>query len=282
MKFETLTQKMQIRTTIYLGSSVNQQILFDPLKSVYEWAVVLIQFFSIFILKVTKIGRMKNSMKDREQSLILTTQLWEGLTAQFLRLPMPSFKYNVTRVFAIAALSSCSHVVVIKSDPPGARVRMINDNGKAGPSLGVTPLDLNSLPNSDVVVVEIDKENHLPKQVVVPKVTGSRLTINAKLQPLSKEYLAERGRLDFAASLNANLFEIFKLQSLILEKNSEEVLKMETRMREQWEGISLYQSLLGNFYYITGDFKKAKARYEKALSLDPRNEEARNMLSNLR
>jgi hypothetical protein len=195
---------------------------------------------------------------------------------------MSSFKYNVTRLFAIAALSSCSHVVVIKSDPPGARVRMINDNGKVGPSLGVTPLDLNSLPNSDVVVVEIDKENHLPKQIVVPKVTGNRLTINAKLQPLSKEYLAERGRLDFAASLNANLFEIFKLQSLILEKNSEEVLKMETRMREQWEGISLYQSLLGNFYYITGDFKKAKAKYEKALSLDPRNEEARNMLSNLR
>lgn len=282
MKFETLTQKMQIRTTIYLGSSVNQQILFDPLKSVYEWAVVLIQFFSIFFLKVTKIGRMKNSMKDREQSLILTTQLREGLTAQFLRLPMFSFKYNVTRLFAIAALSSCSHVVVIKSDPPGARVKMINDNGKVGPSLGVTPLDLNSLPNSDVVVVEIDKENHLPKQVVVPKVTGSRLTIYAKLQPLSKEYLAERGRLDFAASLNANLFEIFKLQSLILEKNSEEVLKMETRMREQWEGISLYQSLLGNFYYITGDFKKAKAKYEKAISLDPRNEEARNMLSNLR
>ena len=185
-------------------------------------------------------------------------------------------------LFVLSVCAGCSHVVVVKSEPPGARVRIVNANGKLGPSLGVTPLDLNSLPSGDAVLIEIDKEAHLPKQVVVPKVTGSRLTINTKLQPLSKEYLAERSRLDFASSLNANLFEIFKLQSLILEKNAEEVMKMEKSMRDQWEGISLYQSLLGNFYYLTGDYKTAKTKYEKALSLDPRNDEARNMLSNLR
>jgi tetratricopeptide (TPR) repeat protein len=185
-------------------------------------------------------------------------------------------------LFALSVFAGCSHVVVVKSEPPGARVRIVNANGKLGPSLGVTPLDLNSLPSDDAVLIEIDKDAHLPKQVVIPKVTGSRLTINTKLQPLSKEYLAERSRLDFASSLNANLFEIFKLQSLILEKNADEVLKMEKSMRDQWEGISLYQSLLGNFYYLTGDYKTAKTKYEKALSLDPRNDEARNMLSNLR
>ena len=192
------------------------------------------------------------------------------------------FELGFSVILSLAAFSACSHVVIVKSEPSGARVRIVNENGKLGPSLGVTPLDLNSLPSSDAVVLEIDKEAHLPKQIVVPKVTGSRLTINAKLQPLSKEYLAERSRLDFAASLNANLFEIFKLQSLILEKNSAEVLKMEASMREQWEGISLYQSLLGNFYYLTGDYKMAKIRYQKAISLDPRNDEARNMLGNLR
>lgn len=191
-------------------------------------------------------------------------------------------KTGVQAFLVLTFLASCSHVVVVKSEPPGARVRLVNANGKLGPSLGVTPLDLTSLPSADAVLIEIDKEAHLPKQVVVPKVTGSRLTINTKLQPLSKEYLAERSRLDFASSLNANLFEIFKLQSLILDKNTEEVLKMEKSMRDQWEGISLYQSLLGNFYYLTGDYKAAKTRYEKALSLDPRNDEARNMLSNLR
>ena len=200
----------------------------------------------------------------------------------YLRKHMYLFGFGLSVHLIVAGLVACSHVVVVKSEPSGARVRIINENGKIGPALGVTPLDLNSLPNSDAVVLEIDKEAHLPKQIVVPKVTGSRLTINAKLQPLSKEYLAERSRIDFAASLNVNLFEIFKLQSLILEKNSTEVLKMEVTMREQWEGISLFHSLLGNFYYLTGDYKTAKTKYEKALSLDPRNDEARNMLSNLR
>lgn len=221
-------------------------------------------------------------LKSRDVGDINVNETEKKTWVTYLRKQMYLLGIDLPVILFVATISACSHVVVVKSEPSGARVRIVNENGKPGPSLGVTPLDLNSLPNSDAVVLEIDKEAHLPKQIVVPKVTGSRLTVNAKLQPLSKEYLAERSRVDFSASLNANLFEIFKLQSLVLEKNSAEVLKMEVTMRDQWEGISLFHSLLGNFYYLTGDYKTAKTRYEKALSLDPRNDEARNMLSNLR
>ena len=221
-------------------------------------------------------------LKSRDVGDIDVNETVKETWLRYLRYQKYLLGLDFLMVLIVASLSACSHLVVVKSEPSGARVRIVNENGKPGPSLGVTPLDLNSLPNSDAVVLEIDKEAHLPKQIVVPKATGSRLTISTKLQPLSKEYLAERSRVDFAASLNANLFEIFKLQSLVLEKNSAEVMKMEITMREQWEGISLFHSLLGNFYYLTGDYKKAKNKYEKALSLDPRNDEARNMLSNLR
>ncbi len=221
-------------------------------------------------------------LKSRDVGDIDVNETMKKTWLRYLRYQKYLLGVDFPMVLIVASLSACSHLVVVKSEPSGARVRIVNENGKPGPSLGVTPLDLNSLPNSDAVVLEIDKEAHLPKQIVVPKATGSRLTISTKLQPLSKEYLAERSRVDFAASLNANLFEIFKLQSLVLEKNSAEVMKMEITMREQWEGISLFHSLLGNFYYLTGDYKKAKNKYEKALSLDPRNDEARNMLSNLR
>ncbi len=221
-------------------------------------------------------------LKSRDVGDIDVNEAVKKTWLRYLRYQKYLLGVDFLMVLIVASLSACSHLVVVKSEPSGARVRIVNENGKPGPSLGVTPLDLNSLPNSDAVVLEIDKEAHLPKQIVVPKATGSRLTISTKLQPLSKEYLAERSRVDFAASLNANLFEIFKLQSLVIEKNSAEVMKMEITMRDQWEGISLFHSLLGNFYYLTGDYKKAKNKYEKALSLDPRNDEARNMLSNLR
>jgi Flp pilus assembly protein TadD len=44
----------------------------------------------------------------------------------------------------------------------------------------------------------------------------------------------------------------------------------------------LFHSLLGNHLFLSGDKKGARLRYEKALSLDPSNEEALAMIARLR
>jgi hypothetical protein len=180
------------------------------------------------------------------------------------------------------ALQSCAHRVLVKSEPAGASVRLLGENGKAGASLGTTPLDLKNLPGNDVALVELEKDGHLPKVIVIPKVQNATITASVRLQPLTREYLAEKNRRDFAASMNSNFAQMLKLQSLVLERNKAEVEKLEGQMKTEFTDVSLFHSLMGNHHFLQANFKEAKIRYEKALVLDPNNEEARTMLTQMR
>jgi hypothetical protein len=183
---------------------------------------------------------------------------------------------------AAVATSSCVHRVIVKTDPPGARVRILGESGKAGSTLGTTPLDIKSLPGDDVAIVELEKDGHLPKMLVIPKVKNATITATVKLQPLTREFLVEKNRREFAAAMNANFAQLLKLQSLVLARNKTEVEKLDTQMRGDFDDVSLFHSLMGNYYFLQSDFKKARGRYQKALALDPYNEEARSMLADMR
>lgn len=190
---------------------------------------------------------------------------------------------NTGLTIVLALLShGCAHRVVLKSDPPGARVRMIDESGKAQGVLGTTPIDLKNLPGDEVGVVELEKDGHLPKMVVVPRVANATLTVTVNLQPLTREYLAARNRRDFAGAMNANLGQMLKLQSAILAGNKPEVEKLEGQMKEEFAELSLFHSLMGHFFFMQGNFPEAQKRYEKALGLDPNNDEARSMLEQIR
>lgn len=209
--------------------------------------------------------------------------IWKLTNLNIDRFGKKAIKIGVKLVFLMFFLSgiSCAHRVLIKTEPSGARVRIIAKNGRPAAPLGATPLDLKALPESDITLLEVEKEGHLPKLLVIPKMEGAVLTITTRLQPLSREFLAEKNRRDFAASLNTNLAQVFKLQALILSRKSDAVAKLEAQMREQWDDVSLFHSLMGNSFYLQGNFKEARKRYEKALALDPNNEEARTMLVNM-
>jgi hypothetical protein len=183
---------------------------------------------------------------------------------------------------AILLSAGCAHRVIVKTDPPGANVRVIGENGKPGALLGTTPLDLKTLPGDDVALVELDKDGHLPKVIVIPKVQNAVVTASVRLQPLTREFLAEKNRRDFAASMNANFAQMLRLQSLVLARDKAGVEKLETQMKNEFADVSLFHSLMGNHYFLQANFKEAKVRYEKALGLDPNNEEARAMLAQLR
>ncbi len=161
-------------------------------------------------------------------------------------------------------------------------MRIVAENGEPGTPLGTTPLALDALSTSGVTLVELEKEGHMPQFLVLPKVSGATITVTTRLQPLSREFFAEKNRRDFAASLNINLAQMFQLQSLILKRKKEDVNKLAATMKEQWDEVSLFHSLMGNHLYLNGSFKEARAEYEKAIILDPNNAEARAMLANLR
>lgn len=179
-------------------------------------------------------------------------------------------------------LASCAHQILIKTEPQGARVTLISETNKPGTPLGTTPLILKSLPGDDSALLEFEKEGFLPRQVLVPKVPGASISLSTRLQPLTREFLAEKNRRDFASSLNDNLSQILKLQALILARKKDEVTKLSATMRQEWDDVSLFHSLMGNHFYLQANFPEARKHYEKALTLDPKNDEARAMLAGLR
>ena len=183
---------------------------------------------------------------------------------------------------SVTILPSCAHQILIKSEPQGARVSLVSENNKPGTPLGTTPLILKSLPGDDSALLEFEKEGFLLRQVVVPKVPGANISFSTRLQPLTREFLAGKNRRDFAAALNANLAQILKLQSFILGRKKDEVAKLEVIMRQEWDDVSLFHSLMGNHFYLQANFPDARKHYEKALVLDPNNDEARTMLAGLR
>jgi tetratricopeptide (TPR) repeat protein len=184
--------------------------------------------------------------------------------------------------FVAVILMGCTHSISIKTEPPGASVRLIDAAGNATATLGTTPLETTSPPDTDALLLEIERTGHLPKLVVVPRVSGAVTSVTTRLQPLTREFLASKNRRDFAASLNANLAQLLRLQTLILGKKKAEVAELESQMREQWNEVSLFHSLMGNHHYLQGENKQARERYERALSLDPDNSEARSMLASIR
>jgi hypothetical protein len=159
---------------------------------------------------------------------------------------------------------------------------MLGQGGKSTLLPGVTPLEVASKGEGEVNVYEFRKEGYLPKQALVTPPAGAKVDVTVALQPLSRTYLAETARKDFSSSLNENLARIFKLQTLVLAKDKEGVAKMEASMKGEWNEVSLFHSLLGNHLFLSGDKKGARLRYEKALSLDPSNEEALAMIARLR
>lgn len=176
----------------------------------------------------------------------------------------------------------CAHEVRIETDPPGARVRIVSENGKSVTPLGSTPASVDSLKAGKLYLLELEKEGFMPQYILVNVLQGAKIKVAIKLQQLSKEFIAQKSKKDFAGSLNLNLQQIFKLQSLILSKNIEEVKKLSTAMREEWGEVSIFHSLMGNHYYLIGNFQEAIRSYKQALLLDPENMEAKSMLLNLR
>jgi hypothetical protein len=196
------------------------------------------------------------------------------------------FRLAILHVCVVASLSGiffgCAHKVTLRSEPPGASVRAVDEEGRATLLPGATPLKLDGQGGSEVRVFEFRKEGFLPVQVIVAPPAGAQTDVAVTLQPLSRSYLAETARRDFPRSLNDNLGKIFKLQTLVVAKDKEGVAKLEASMRAEWNEVSLFHSLMGNHLYLQGDRKAARARYEKALSLDPENEEALAMLRRLK
>ena len=78
--------------------------------------------------------------------------------------------------------------------------------------------------------------------------------------------------------MSKNLSLLLTLQSAILDRDFSQVEKLTTQMKKDFEQISVWHSLLANAALIQGKTLEARQLFQKALSLDPDNWEAKQYL----
>lgn len=178
---------------------------------------------------------------------------------------------------------ACAHRYRIESEPSGAQVYVIDERGQDGELLGETPLELTAAQLESRGVLGLSKQGFVSQHVAVPVAAGFSVELFVPLERLSDQWV--KGLLQgpvHAGVLNESLREIFILQGHVLRKRLPEAETLIEQMRGRYDHVSLFHSLIGNFNYIRENFSEAELSYTKALELDPKNDEARKMLSLLK
>ena len=157
----------------------------------------------------------------------------------------------------------------------------VDTQGNRGALAGTTPLTLKPDPAQGYATYELRKNGFEATTIVVPLVEASRVEIGVRLKAIDESYFRERFQTDQSRTLSRQFLELLKLQNAILQRNDAEVERLAGNMRSNFEQISAWHSLLGNYYFLKGQRERAKSFYQKALELDPDNAEARSLLQAL-
>ncbi len=178
-------------------------------------------------------------------------------------------------ILILALISSgCTHTVSVTSTPTDAEVFALGDKGERGAKLGKTPLTL----DKDLSGIEISKPGFTPSLVFIPPSTLPRsASYNATLTTQSKQSF-QIAMLGLQSEIfNDGLSEILELQSLISSRKSSEVDALVLRYSNKFEQVSIFHLLMGHHFYFNKDMRKAFISYSRALQLDPKNVEAKDM-----
>ena len=191
---------------------------------------------------------------------------------------MPCLNRFILMFGIMMQIASCAHSLGVRSDPAGASVFSMTAAGTRGPLLGQTPLEIAKPDPRGFYSLEVAKEGHISQRILAPSMSSGNLEITVKLQPVDESFFKERYRRELAGALNESFKDLLKLQSAVIAKNAREVELLEKSLQGTLSDVSLFHSLLGYYQFMKGDRAEARKRYEKALSLDPSNQEAQAML----
>lgn len=178
----------------------------------------------------------------------------------------------------LSACSGCAHTLKLRSEPPGASVRAELPNGRPGAQLGKTPLDLPLPKDGKSFAVVLSLDEYETKSIFIPVTDASEIEMSTTLKKIDEKYFSEKFQSSRANALSNQFAELLKLQNAIIERKFALVDQFEKAMKERFESVSIWNSLMGNSYLLRGNKEAAKKYYQRALQLDPENTEAKMLL----
>ena len=185
------------------------------------------------------------------------------------------------QIYLALSTVACSHTVLLRSEPPGASIFIVDSSGKRGALAGTTPATLTPQSTQGYVSYEVQKNGYESTTVVVPLVEAGRINLGVTLKQINDAYFQERFQKVQTRVLSTQFFELLKLQNAILDRQHKEVERLTKIMQKDFDQVSAWHSMLGNYHLLQNNRKQAVVYYQKALELDPQNTEAEGMLKYL-
>jgi hypothetical protein len=177
-------------------------------------------------------------------------------------------------ITSFLTISCQSQTISLSSNPSGADVFEIGANGEKGALKGQTPLKL----ESSVAAIQVSKTGFTANTFLLPEASlPRRQEYKVNLQPQSEDWFQQQILSSYSSVLSKIVSELFDVQNNIKEGKFDISDKFFASNNKKYEQISIFQLLKGHHFYLKKEKAKALESYEKALSLDPKNEEARQM-----
>jgi tetratricopeptide (TPR) repeat protein len=172
--------------------------------------------------------------------------------------------------------------MTVTSNPPDANVTLITKTGAR--QLGKTPLSIDSsqLNNTgDGFTLEISKDGHFQQRVVIEKRSlASAAEVNVKLSQHPK-FDFKKNDPDVKAAIEQIVRNISSIQSMLVKRDYNQAEVLTKTLLNEYPNLAVGWSLLGNTYYLQGRYDEAATHYQKALEIEPQNQETRDMLSRM-
>lgn len=188
---------------------------------------------------------------------------------------------NYFKIFApsISAtiLFSCAHQVRLETQPAGAQIFRAETNGSRGTQLGQTPINLSSIDGS---AIYITKPGYIDSVILLPdKDTPQYADYKIALQQQTEKHIEASIFETQPQYLNNTISEFLTFQSYINDprKNSDAERFIE-KNKVKYGRLSMFHVMVGHFYYFKKQPNEARASYNRALELEPGNDEAQQML----
>lgn len=194
------------------------------------------------------------------------------------------------RVFFIFIFlfTSCSFMkemkreVKINSQPLNAEVRYLTKSGEFK-SVGQTPLVIEDAvirewldSHQEYVVIQVSKSGHAVENLIIDLSDRYKLDFTAQLKPIDVWNNKEMEMSSHTA--NKLAVNIQYINQQVFKKNFAEAMRSTEVMIDQYPKAHVFYDIKGSIFFLMGKRNEAQTSYQKSLSLNPDNNEAKQML----
>jgi tetratricopeptide (TPR) repeat protein len=186
------------------------------------------------------------------------------------------FKSIVVLIILTVLSSGCSSPkLTLLTSPEKAMVYAKSIGTGQKTFLGETPLTIShekiesTYGGNGPIYIEFIKQGYMPFRVYVTELSLIQTEMRADLTP--------RTGLEDQAQLNGIVESMFESQRLTKIKRYDEALRVLNEVQDKVPFISSIYEMKGGIYYLRGSYRDAYDYYSKAVTLNPKNADARRM-----